>query len=293
MPTASGNPESALYGSTRTGQYGQRVMSRFHEGIDIAPLARDRNGRPLDDVYAAADGRVALVQRVAGNSDYGLYVVLIHDDPVGEFYTLYAHLASIRPDLQAGRAVRAGEVIGRMGNTALTPIPMPRAHLHFEIGLVANTNFLSWPGRPKKDAPGGLYNGLNLWGIDPLRLYRHFEQRGAELTLLDHLRELPPAFELVVRTPRLPDYFRRYPALWDGPMEYAGPIVLAVQEGGVILGGRPASLEEQALLGSSASVVLRVDEGVLARNGRRLVVRENGRWRIGASGESWLSLLLH
>jgi murein DD-endopeptidase MepM/ murein hydrolase activator NlpD len=46
-------------------------------------------------------------------------------------YTLtYMHLAAIRPDLEAGRVVRAGEVIGLMGGTAVQRDP---PHLHLEI----------------------------------------------------------------------------------------------------------------------------------------------------------------
>lgn len=293
MPTASGNPESGLYGSVRTGQYGSQILPRFHEGLDIAPLARDRQGRPLDEIRAAADGTVAMISRSAGNSDYGIYVVLTHEDPVGTFYTLYAHMASIDPALREGMPVRAGTRLGIMGNTALTPIPMARGHLHFEIGLLANARFLSWPHLPKKHTPGGLYNGQNLWGLNPILVFREHETTGGQTTLLDHIRRVPVAFEVLARATRVPDYFRRYPALWSGPTEFRGVLVLAAQEGGVVLAGRPATDEEIARLGRAPHAVLRVDEQELGRNGRRIVVKRGTDWSVGSAGEAWLSLFLH
>lgn len=293
MPTASGKPESGLYGSVRTGVYGNQVLPRFHEGIDIAPTARDRQGRPLDEIRAAADGRVAMIHRTAGNSDYGIYVVLEHQDPVGTFYTLYAHMASVDPALREDAAVSAGDRLGMMGNTALSPMPMERAHLHFEIGLIANSRFLTWPLLPKKHTPGGLYNGQNLMGLDPIPVIRDIEQTGGDISLLEHLRRVPVAFEIVARANRLPDFFKRYPPLWNGPENFSGALVIAAQEGGVVLSGRPATEEESARLGRAQAAVLRVDEFVLGRNGRRIVVRRNGEWVLGSNGELWLSLLLH
>ncbi len=123
QPTASGRPQSALYGSTRTGRRGKYLRATFHEGIDLAACRRDRRNRPLDEIFAVADGQAAYINRIAGNSNYGKYVVLTHADPVGKIYTLYAHLAAIAPGLRAGRPVQAGQTIGRMGNTSSSPFP--------------------------------------------------------------------------------------------------------------------------------------------------------------------------
>lgn len=293
QPTASGNPESGTYGSVRLGNYGKSILPRFHEGLDIAALERDRHGRPLDDVHAAMRGRVAMVNRTAGNSDYGIYVVLLHEDPVGTFYTLYAHLAEADARLREGNPIEAGARIGRMGNSALEPIPMSRAHLHFEVGLLANDRFLSWPGLPKKHTPGGKYNGQNLWGLNPILLYRDFDANGGQLSLLDHIHRVPVAFEILVISPRVPDYFVRYPSLWQGGSQFSGVMVLAVSEGGVVLSGRPASPEEASTMGRARAAVLRVDEFELGRNARRIVVKRNGRWEMGIASENWLGLFLH
>ena len=291
--TASGNPESGMYGSVRLGNYGKLILPRFHEGLDIATLERDRQGRPLDEIYAAMHGRVAMINRSAGNSDYGIHVVLLHEDPVGTFYSLYAHMASIDPAVREGQTVDAGRRLGIMGNTASTPIPMSRGHLHVEIGLIANDRFLSWGEVSKRKQPGGKYNGQNLWGLNPLLVFREAEATGGQFTLLEFIGRTATAFELAVRAGRLPDYFRRYPALWDGPAGFSGVAVLAVSEGGVLLAGRPATEEETTRLGRAPHAVLQVHEAELGRNGRRIIVKRNGHWELGDNGAKWLGLLLH
>lgn len=293
QPTASGDPASGTYGSVRTGNYGNKLLPRFHEGVDIQALARDPRGRPLDDVFAAVYGRVALVHRHAGNSDYGVYVVLLHNDPVGKFYTLYGHMAEADPAIKEGMIVEPGTRLGRMGNTAVDPIPMSRAHLHFEIGFLANDRFLSWPRLSKKPPTGGLYNGRNLWGLNPILVYRDVEEQGGQMSLLDHIRRTPIAFEIITSTRRLPDFFERHPALWAGSVPFSGALVLASSEGGVVLAGRPATPEEAKALGRQPATVLRVNEAELGRNARRIVVKRNGRWELGSNGDAWLNLLLY
>lgn len=292
QPTAAGTPESGTYGTVRMGQVGKQLLPRFHEGVDIAALERDRAGRPLDDVFAALHGTVAFMNRVAGNSDYGRYIVLTHHDPAGPFYTLYGHLAELDAGLREGDEVDVGARLGRMGNTAIEPIPMARAHLHFEIGMIYNQHFLSWPGRARKQTPGGLYNGQNLAGLNPILVFRDRDAVG-RLTLLEHLGRLPAAFEIVVSTRRLPDFFARHPALWQGEA-YQGPaLVLTVAEGGAPLKGRTASEADLRRLGRQRACVLSADPAVLGRNGRRLVVNRQGAWTLGSNGETWLDLLLH
>jgi hypothetical protein len=116
--------------------------------------------------------------------------------------------------------------------------------------------------------------------------------RDPDFSLLTHLRGLPVAFTVVARSRgRLPDYFRRHPALWNGEPS-AKAFVLTCTEGGVPISGRPANDEETARLGRADSAVLSVDEAALGRNGRHLVVKRSGGWQIGQNGESWLDLLL-
>lgn len=290
MPTASGRLESALYGSTRTRQSGSRFLPSFHEGIDIAPLRRGRNGHALDEIYAVADGKVAYINRVAGNSNYGIYIVLTHDDPVGEIYTLYAHLARVTSTLRVGQEVAAGEEIGIMGHTASTGIPVARAHLHLEIGMIMNQRFRQWYLAQERKPDHGNFHGHNLRGIDPLAA---FGQPGVlpPFSMKRYLSELTPAFTLVMRSEHLPDYFRRYPDLWKGSAFQPGGLVMDVSEGGVPIRGRQATATE--LEGLRSTRVLQVNEEVLGRNGLRLITQRSGQWELGPSGREWLEILTY
>lgn len=292
QPTASGNPESAFYGTVRTSRQRGRLLPSFHKGIDIAAVSRDRRNRPRDSIYAVAEGTVAYVNRIAGNSSYGLYLVLIHDDPVGPVYTLYSHLNSFAEDLKEGRRVAAGDVLGVMGNTATYRIPLSRAHLHFEIGLVANSRFARWARSRKIKNDHGDYNGWNLMPIDPLEFFR----AGAashRLDFLSHLQSIPVAFEAVVRVEKIPDFFRRYPSLWEGPRIENGAIAIACCQYGIPLRGRAADPEETRMLGEERIRITSVDREVLGRNGRGVISPRGGSWSLGRNGANWLSLLTY
>ncbi|MGB2874550.1 MAG: M23 family metallopeptidase [Gaiellaceae bacterium] len=100
------------------GTYRPDTPGNWHHGDDIfAPL-----GAPI---LACADGIVFSVgwNNVGGNR------LWLRDADGNEFY--YAHLSAFSPLARNGRHVRAGEVLGFVGNTgdaAGTP-----THLHFEI----------------------------------------------------------------------------------------------------------------------------------------------------------------
>ncbi len=286
----SGNEASGRFGSVRTGANG---LARFHEGIDIAAQQRDNRGRPLDAVVAVAPGLVSLVNKVAGNSAYGKYVVLTHDDPVGQIYTLYGHLAETANGLAEGASVEAGHVLGKVGNTALDPIPMVRAHLHFEIGLLANPQFLGWPGRKQKNTPGGLFNGQNLLGVDPVEVFQRRFNSTTPFTLLNHLQQHPVAFQLLIRARQPLQFFEAHPALWEGEPYQGEAMVLHISEGGLPLRGRNGTPEEIAALGRAPHRVLTVDPLVLGRNGRRHVVKSGANWILGQNGTLWLDILTH
>lgn len=88
----------------------------FHEGVDLFT----RTPKP---VLAGGDGRIAWVKTVRG---YGLAIEITHGRGVS---TRYAHLSSAAAGLRAGSLVKAGDVIGRSGNSGnATAI-----HLHYEI----------------------------------------------------------------------------------------------------------------------------------------------------------------
>ena len=290
MATASGRIESAHFGSTRTRSVQGRILPAFHMGIDIAPLQRDRRNRALDPVFAVADGRVGYANRVVGHSNYGLYVVLEHETVMGTIYTLYAHLRSVEDHVRPGAMVQKGDMLGIMGNTPSSIIPVVRSHLHFEVGVMQNRRFPDWASREEIRNLHGVHHGWNLAGIQPLALYRS-EERSQPFSMLAYLETIPEAFALVVEARRPVDYFVRHPLLWEGDGSPRGQVVLSVSEGGVVLRGRPATQEEGAA--QSLPYVLRVDEEALGRNGLRHVVLRGHRWQIGSNGVRWLSILLH
>ncbi|MFA5043589.1 MAG: M23 family metallopeptidase [Kiritimatiellia bacterium] len=293
QPTAAGRPESALFGSVRTAAHnGRGLAASFHEGVDIAAVRRDAAGRPQDAVYAAADGAVAYVNPIAGNSNYGKYAVLTHASPSGMVYTLYAHLAALSPGAVRGRSVKAGEVLGVVGHTANPPIPLDRAHLHFEVGLIMNARFGSWCRAQKLKNDHGNFNGWNLLGVDPLAVFER-QRACPDFDLLEHVAALPAAFEVVLSAPRKPDFFVRYPSFWEGAPYFGGGLQMAVAENGVPLKGRNATEAERRLLGARRSAVLRVDPAALGRNGRHLVVCRKGLWRLDREGEKWRDMLLY
>ena len=93
---------------------------RVHVGTDIAAAA----GTP---VYAAADGTV---ESVVLDPMMGQSIILTHADG---YKSVYRNLQTAIPDtIYAGAAVKAGDLIGKVGDTALVEIA-EEPHLHFEI----------------------------------------------------------------------------------------------------------------------------------------------------------------
>ncbi len=306
QPTGSGRLESAKFGSTRTAQRGGRIFPAFHEGVDIAATARDRKGIPTDPVYAIAEGRVAFVNSVAGNSSYGKYVLIEHPDPSlgmiskrdgssepATVYTLYAHLADIRFGIRPGHPVAPGDEIGTLGHTSNTqpPIPLERSHLHWEIGVLLNSRF-EIKGREEKIKPDfGNYNGGNLFAFDPLDFYAA-HSRDPGLAMASYFATVPPACEVVLRG-KYPDYFRRFPSLWKGTPHDGGPICLALSQSGAPLSGRNASAAEVTLLGNQRQAVAKVYSDVLGRNGRAYIAQTGGKWQFTEKGRQWADILFY
>jgi hypothetical protein len=187
--------------------------TRFHEGVDLKPAFLNSRGEAVDAVRAALAGRVAYVcDRV--NGAYGRYVVLEHPRAELPVYTLYAHLASVRGDLQVGREVPEGHVLGILGRSSagIDPIPPERAHLHFEIGLRLSDNFDAWYARSphrREPNPHGNHNGMNLAGFEPLESVL-LRPRVDVHTVVNNL---PAALVVVARTRQA----HRAPELAGGP----------------------------------------------------------------------------
>jgi len=289
MPTESGKIESSWYGSTRTRKFGKLFLPAFHEGVDIAPTERDSKGLAKDPVFAVAEGRVGYINRTAGNSSYGVYIVLLHSDPLGEYYTLYSHLASAGAELKEGDPVLRGAEIGRIGNTSTLGIPRQRSHLHFEFGTILNDHFGSW-FRSKKLKPfHGNLHGYNLAGLNPADLFPCMTN-GQHFVLQQYITNCPVAFRMIVPVSGKPDYYCRYPSLWSGG-EPVSAMVVDVSEGGVPLQARAAADEETASLQRNKPRVLEAFPEVLGRNGTRLVVEKDGGWIPGRNADQWLEIL--
>ena len=98
---------------TFTSPYGVR-WDKLHGGIDLAA--------PEGTVYKAVHGGV--VKFAGHNGAYGFSITIAHTDGTE---TVYAH--SRRLYVQAGQQVKAGDVIGEVGNTGHSYGP----HLHLEM----------------------------------------------------------------------------------------------------------------------------------------------------------------
>ncbi len=209
QPTISGDPESGLFGCVRTGGI------QFHEGLDIRPTRRDARGEPLDRIAAAMEGVVRHVSAQPGASNYGRYVVIEHPAVTPAVYTLYAHLSAIDAGIRPGTPLRRGQEFATMGRSAGgRALPKERAHLHFEIGLRFTDTFQSWYAGRKFGNPNehGVYNGMNLLGIDPLDFMRTW-RRGQVDNLQQYFERSQPAVRVRVATTRVPDFIQRYPSL--------------------------------------------------------------------------------
>lgn len=268
QPTESGLIESGLYGSTRSNG------RQFHEGIDLFPLMRDARGEALDDVFAAMSGVVRHVSARAGASSYGRYVVLEHPEESPPVYTLYAHLENIDPSVRPDAEIGAGERIGRMGRSAGGyTIPRERAHLHFEIGLRMTERFQTWYDGRKFGSRNehGLYNGMNLMGLDPLDFYAR--KRAGDLRSLDDVfRATPAAVVLRIANADEPDFVLRYPSLRKRAVGLRGGWEIELSATGAPLRWREISLGEFGGWNANEVRVLRVEQELLnANRGRELV----------------------
>ncbi len=107
----------AAFGNT-FGAFRADVSGKWHHGEDlVAPF-----GTPL---LAVADGTLFSV----GWNDVGGWRLWLRDATGNEFY--YAHLSAYSPLAIAGKRVKAGDVLGFVGDTGDAEGGPP--HLHFEI----------------------------------------------------------------------------------------------------------------------------------------------------------------
>ena len=214
--------EGGQYGFVRDPKMatdGKIVYTRFHEGMDVAPVQRDAKGEPMDEVFAIADGTVKYAN-ASGKSNYGNYVIVEHLTEDGPFYSLYAHLRLIV--VQRGDKVQVGSKLGMMGHTG-SGIDRRRSHTHVELNLLLHQPASIWecdPAMPttpalpasKPPAPPAL-NGTNLVGLD-IAGWLQAHHADPYLRLADFMHRAEPYFK--IRTPcngTELEITRRYPWL--------------------------------------------------------------------------------
>lgn len=221
QPTSSGLLESGLFGCVRNGG------TRFHEGIDLFPIRHDSSGEAVDAIYAILPGRVVHVSGTSGHSSYGRYVVVAHQQASLQFYSLYAHLASIHAAIKPGDSVSAGSVLGVMGRSAAGyRIPQSRAHLHFELALKLSDQFQAWYDRQRFGSQNrhGIWNGMNLIGVDPLEFFQQC-RLGKVADFGSYLQQKKVVARIRVVTSQIPNFVRNHPTLLTAP--YGGRTLLA------------------------------------------------------------------
>jgi murein DD-endopeptidase MepM/ murein hydrolase activator NlpD len=188
---------------------GDVLLTKFHEGIDIAPIKRDKAGNPLDLVMSITGGKVVHVSQIAGRSNYGRYVVVEHDLEQSKVYSLYAHLAEIT--VKVDDAVKAGSVLGRMGYTG-AGINRTRAHLHLELGFMMSLNFEDWH-KQNFASPNyhGNFNGINLAGVDVASFFLAYREN-PNLSFSEFVLSRPVQFKVMVPAKKSdPEFLVRYP----------------------------------------------------------------------------------
>ncbi len=232
--------EGGRYGFVRDPQVlgGETVYTRFHEGMDIRPVRRDAHGEPLDPVGAIAEGKVVYTNGAAGASNYGRYVVVEHRWGGSPYYSLYGHLNTIA--VAVGDVVRQGGTLGVLGHTR-NGINRERAHVHVELNLLLNDHFEQWHATFFKGEPNrhGIYNGLNLAGLDLPRLFLAW-RADPTLTIPAFLGREKVFFKVTV--PNSPHFQlpRRYPWMIEGsPNESPAAWEISFARSGLPLRLRP------------------------------------------------------
>jgi len=292
VPTVGKTWTSGCFGCVRTDGW------QMHEGLDIRCLQRDKRNEPTDPILATTDGTVVYINSKPGLSNYGKYVVIHHRIDGIDIFSLYAHLSAFRDGLKIGTALKAGEAFATMGHTSNTgePISKERAHVHFELNLLANDHFSAWYKKtnPKERNDHGDWNGQNLIGLDPkLILLNEHEISGGTFSLLNFIQHQTELCRVIVRKTDFP-WLKRYPMLVR-PNPTAEKEGIAGYEIALNYNALPFELIPRAaseIKGKSKYQLLSVNEAEEKKNPcRRLVVQRGTRWELAPHGTTALDLL--
>ena len=283
--------ESGTFGCVRSEGW------QMHEGLDIRSLQRDKRGEPTDPVMASADGTVAYLNPRASASNYGKYIVLRHTIDGLEVFTVYAHLSAFAGGLKTGKPVQAGEVIATMGRTSNTGerISLERAHVHFEINLFVSDRFSTWYKKehPKQPDDHGIWNGMNLLGLDPRLVFLEQQAQGAKFSFLKFVKSRPELCRVIVRDANF-SFPKRYPALLrPNPLaqkEGVAGYEIALDANAVPIQLTPRAASE--LKSKQRYQLFSVNAVEQQRNPcRKLVTRRGAAWELTNTGLNFLALL--
>jgi murein DD-endopeptidase MepM/ murein hydrolase activator NlpD len=232
------------------GQYGfvrgpvrfadRMVLMSFHEGVDIAPVKRDAAGEPLDEVRSISHGEVVHASTNPGASNYGRYVVVRHDAwGLGPFCSLYAHLKSV--SVQAGQKVEPGTVLGMMGYSG-AGIDRRRSHVHLELNLVLSSRFEDWHTKNFRPSPNphGMWNGLNLSGLNVAEFYLAHRQNPA-LTAAEFVKRTEPAWKVLAPRKGDLEILQNYPWLGEGVEQSSPSWEITLADSGLPIAIKPAA----------------------------------------------------
>jgi murein DD-endopeptidase MepM/ murein hydrolase activator NlpD len=135
---------TGAFGAERAGERPPECVSG-HCGVDIGRVW----GTP---VHAVHDGVVEFINRGPNEERGGVFVRISHRD--GSLFSWYFHLAAVPRSLHRGDKVKAGQVIGALGDTG---IKHSAPHLHFALSV-----------KPSKDARERYLDPESLNAIWPL-----------------------------------------------------------------------------------------------------------------------------
>ena len=115
--------DTRVFGAERAGDRPIECR-RGHCGVDLGGEIWG------EQVHAAHDGIVDRVQRGTNDAHGGHYVRIAHRG--GTVFTQYFHLAAVPRWVEVGAPVKAGDVIGLLGDTG---VKESSAHLHFTVSV--------------------------------------------------------------------------------------------------------------------------------------------------------------
>jgi murein DD-endopeptidase MepM/ murein hydrolase activator NlpD len=138
-----------------TSGFGPR-WGKEHKGMDLAGAQGIKIITPFaGEVYDVNRGAVEGDHSAGGR--YGNLVGIAHESP--KIFTFYGHLKDVADSIEVGKKVKAGQVIGTLGNTGFSTGP----HLHWEVRTEAGGGQIDpveWTHQNKPSFSGGGWLGV-------------------------------------------------------------------------------------------------------------------------------------